>query len=100
MSGTDSQNPLRRPAWIGRAGGPWRGLLPDTQGVALGWYGDGPLALETLQATQSPLCLFSLASLPSSAPKAPIHISLGRRPRLADTNILRAESPTHSARTP
>ena len=112
MSGIDSLHALPRPAGIGRAVGPWLGLLPDTQGVALGWYGNGPLALKIRNTSDRPRRIRSsaptaglLSSAPtarplSSAPTAHRHTSLGHRPRIDATNILRAEGPTHFPPTP
>ena len=53
MSGIDTHHAMPCPTGIGRAVGPWSGLLPVSQGVALGWYGDGPLALK-IQTTSGP----------------------------------------------
>jgi hypothetical protein len=65
---------------MGRAVGPWSGSLADTQGVALGWYGYGPLALN------------------QPAPKARFYTSLGHRPRIAaPKNIPRAKGPPYTS---
>jgi hypothetical protein len=63
-------------ARIGRAFSPENGLGNPTQGVALGWYEDGPLALSKAATDHS-----AADALPSSAPTAQPHTSLGHRPR-------------------
>lgn len=96
MFGTDSLHALRRSATINRAVGPWSGLLPHTQGVALGWYEDGPVALQNPHAprTQSVhlprLAFFFRANgaasyQPGASPRE------SKNPR----HLRRAEGPTH-----
>lgn len=86
---------MRRPDPIGRAIGPLVGLLHVTQGVALGWYVGGPLALKTRQAAQSQTRICFHASRPDSAPTAQLDTSMGHRPRINATKFLRAEGPLH-----
>ena len=66
---------------IGRAFSPDNHLGNLTQGVALGWYGTGPLALGPLHF----------------APTAQPHTSLGQRPRYAAPNNPRAKGPTYTS---
>jgi hypothetical protein len=66
---------------MGRAFSPENRLGNPTQGVALGWYGTGPLALGHLH----------------SAPTAQPHTSLGHRPRYAATNNSRAKGPSYTS---
>jgi hypothetical protein len=67
---------------IGRAFSPENCPGNPTQGVALGWYGTGPLALRIRRGF---------------APKAHRHTSLGHRPRYAATNNPRAKGPSHTS---
>ena len=71
---------LRR-VGIGRAFSPQSMRVPRSWGVAPGWYGFGPLALQNLQAPQGADVPVSHASPPSSAPTAHLYTSLGQRPR-------------------
>ena len=71
---------LRR-VGIGRAFSPQSMRVPRSWGVAPGWYGFGPLALQNLQAPQGADVPASHASPPSSAPTAHLYTSLGQRPR-------------------
>lgn len=66
---------------MGRAFSPQNHLGNLTQGVALGWYGTGPLALGLLYF----------------APTAQLHTSLGQGPRYAAPNNPRAKGPTYTS---
>ena len=78
-------------ARIGRAFSPENGLGNPTQGNALGWHEDGPLALKIQTTSDRPRRILS------SAPTAQSHTSLGHRPRNTAPNSPRAFGPLHTS---